>query len=191
MDQAPLRDGQGRRIPDAYELDAMARAAERDAGVRLDTPRDILYRAAGQDPRSSVDEAAVAAELEARRGRGQDAGGDVKAQLEVLHTHTPGLVLDFTRNVVGSDGRVRTLDDHNAISEFTNRLKVETAIRDQGPGSGVASWRDGRWQGDPDVVARVEAAEAERARQLAAMQARQDAAAIKFAGPYNIFNSVK
>jgi hypothetical protein len=37
----------------------------------------------------------------------------------------------------------------------------------------------------------VEAAEAERVRQLAAMQARQDAAAIKFAGPYNVLNSVR
>jgi hypothetical protein len=191
MDQAPLRDGQGRRIPDSYELDAMARAAERDAGVRLDTSRDILYRAAGQDPRSFVDESAVAAELDARRARGQDVGGDVKAQLEALHSRVPGLVLGFVRDVVDSDGRVRTVDDHNAIAEFTRRLKAEAAVRLQGPGSGVASWRDGRWQGDPDVVARIEAAEAERARQLAVMQARTDAAAIKFAGPYNIFNSVK
>src|SRR5262245_32302624 len=89
---APLRDRQGNRIPDKIELAAMAIAAERDARIsrHMETPRDVLFRAAELDAEAAVDEAAVAAALAERERLGQPAGGDVRDQLRALHSHTPG-----------------------------------------------------------------------------------------------------
>jgi hypothetical protein len=189
---AGLRDAQGRRIPDELEWQAAAAAAERDTGMgRVVTGRDLFLRAAGQDPEPWVDQAAVEVDLAERQSLNRDAGWDVRAQLEALHTHTPGVVLDFTRTVYDSAGEAHTDTDHNKLAQFNARLKAQAAALHQGPGSGVAMWRDGRWQGDPGVVARSEQNDALRARMEEQMQARMEAAGIRFAGPYNIFNSVK
>jgi hypothetical protein len=189
---AELRDAQGRRIPDKLEWRAMTAAAERDAGLgRVVTGRDVFLRAAGQDPAPWVDKAAVEAGLKEREDSGRDAGGDVRAQLEALHTHTTGAVLDFTRKVSDGAGGYRLVDDKNAIADFEQRLKAEAAVATMGPGSGMARLADGRWVGDPDVVARSEANDRYRAAMAAQAQQRAEAAGIRFAGPYNVLNSVK
>jgi hypothetical protein len=161
-------------------------AAGRDVGTRrYDTARDVFLRATGQDPGTFVDAVAVEAELRERERHGLDAGGDVKAQLEVLHRYSGTVTLDFTRQ---EDGR--TVTDHNKLHAFTAALKAEAAVRDMGPGSGICMQKDGGWVGDPDTVARAEANDRYRADMAAQAQARLTAAGIKFAGPYNIFGSV-
>jgi hypothetical protein len=189
---ADLRDAQGRRIPDELEWQAAVAAAERDTGLgRVVTGRDLFLRVAGQDPAPWVDKAAVEADLKARERDGRDAGGDVRAQLEALHTHTTGAVLDFTRKVSDGAGGYRLVDDKNAIADFEHRLKAQAAAATMGPGSGMARLVNGRWVGDPDVVARAELNDALRARMQAQMQARLEAADIRFAGPYRLSESVK
>jgi hypothetical protein len=108
-----------------------------------------------------------------------------------LHTHTAGAVLDFTRKVSDGAGGYRLVDDKNAIADFEQRLKAQAAVATMGPGSLMARLVDGRWVGDPDVVARSEANDRYRANMQAQMQARMKAAGINFAGPYDVLNSVK
>jgi hypothetical protein len=173
----PLRDEQGRRIPDEIERQAMRQAALQEGytrpGVRDETPRGWMARAAGA--RQWVDTEAVNAELRALRDRGEPAGGDVREQLEIMHRHLD--MIDLT--------------DRNDLHAFQERMEREAAAGTMGPGSGICQWLGGdSYRGDPEMIARAREAVAIRARMAAQAQGRLDASAIRFPGPYNVCNSV-
>lgn len=170
-----LRDESGRWIPGDYEKEQMRKAAVRDADLpvsfRGESPRDWVFRAAGADPRAWTDHAAVEADLAERRNAGLPAGPDVKAQLEVAHSHARDAWLDFTMDVHDpGTGERRTVTDYNKLEAFRKRLEREVAVRTMGPGSGMARGD----HGDPAVVAELRRAAEEKARLLAAARAIQN-----------------
>ena len=193
----PPRDEHGNRFIDAHEREAIRKAAERDGSGRpalgAQTARDVFYRAAGVDPGVYVHDEAVAAELRAREEAGQPMGGDVRDQLEAKHSYGNIVTLDFTKQEFDAGaGEYRTVTDYDKLGRYQRRLQIEMSMRNMGPGSGIAmQGPGGQLVGDPEVIARVQAAEREQAEAMALAQARQDAAAARFGGPYNIFGSVQ
>jgi hypothetical protein len=143
----------------------MATAAGRETrlGPGFDSVGAAVYRAAGEEPRHWAEDAGV---------KPPQAGS---------------LILDFTRRT--ADGRL--VDDHNAIAEYLHRLKVEAAVRDMGPDSGICRRVGDHWEGDPDTVARAEENDQYKRDMAAQAQARMAASDIKFAGPYRVSQSVK
>lgn len=99
----------------------------------------------------------------------------LRDQLEIAHSHL---------NMVD-------LTDRGDLHAFNERVRAEARLASMGPGSGIAVGEPGgQMIGDPAIVARSREAEAYKARLAAQAQARLDAEAIKFAGPYRVFNSV-
>lgn len=190
----PPRDEHGNRFIDDYEKQKMREEAVSGSGrlsFRGETPRDWVCRAAGVDPAVYVDDAAVEAELRSREEAGQPLGGDVRDQLEALHRYANVVSLDFTRQEYDpAAGEVRRVTDYDKLGRFQRRLQAEASMRSMGPGSGIAMFAGDGWMGDPEVVGRIQRAEAEQAEAQALAQARLDVAGQRFGGPYNIFGSV-